>query len=141
MSEKPSYSLQHILLLDSNFTRSWSIDFDEPNFTNSVDIEVEDTRGDNMLSVTLHLTFKAGVGDDYQVRAYIKMVGIFSTTAKGELSIDQFASINAPAIIFPFIREHLSSLSVKAGINPILLSPVNFVQHSEQKKKKKTSSK
>lgn len=134
MSEQKSYNLQAILLLESEFTRTWTIDFENPEFSNNVDINVEDARQENFLNVIVILSFKAGVKDDIQINARIKMVGVFSTPTSPDLDIDQFASVNAPAIIFPFLREHLSSLSVKAGISPILLAPVNFVQHSALKK-------
>ena len=58
------------------------------------------------------------------------MVGIFEcpTETDVQLSIENFSKVNAPAIIFPFVREHLASVSMKAGINPILLPAVNFVK-------------
>ena len=135
MSEQKSYNLQTILLLESHFTRTWSIDFDNPEFKNAVEINVEDTRTEEYLNVVVSLNFKAGVNEDYQIQSEIKMVGVFVGEQSGDLNIEQFATVNAPAIIFPFLREHLSSLSVKAGISPILLASVNFVKHSQNKKK------
>ncbi len=136
MSNPSSFSLQHIILLSSNFHRSWQIDFDNDAFKSSIDIEVTDTRQDNILSVVVDLKFDAGINESTDIQAQISMAGVFNGESSGGLDIDQFAKVNAPAIIFPFIREHLSSLSVKAGISPILLAPVNFVKHSESKSKK-----
>ncbi|MEN0054663.1 MAG: protein-export chaperone SecB [Mucilaginibacter sp.] len=136
MSEKHTYNLEHILLLNSSFTRTWNIDFESKEFDSSVDIEVEDKRSDNTLTVVVNLTFTAGTNKEKQINAYIQMVGVFTTSESLDLDIDKFATVNAPAIIYPFIREHLSSLSVKAGINPILLAPVNFVKRSQSEKNK-----
>ena len=44
------------------------------------------------------------------------------------LPIDDFININAPAIIFPFIREHIANLSIKSLLPAILLPPINFVE-------------
>jgi len=135
MSNSSSFSLQHIILLSSNFQRSWQIDFDNEAFKSSIDIEVTDTRQNNILSVVVDLKFDAGIKDSSDIKAQISMAGVFNGDSNGGLDTDQFAKVNAPAIIFPFIREHLSSLSVKAGISPILLAPVNFVKHSESRRK------
>ncbi|HEX7414760.1 MAG TPA: protein-export chaperone SecB [Bacteroidia bacterium] len=45
----------------------------------------------------------------------------------------QFCNINAPAIIFPFIRETISGLSIKGGLAPIIVQPINFIELSKNK--------
>ncbi|MBK6835049.1 MAG: protein-export chaperone SecB [Bacteroidetes bacterium] len=42
--------------------------------------------------------------------------------------LDNFININAPAIIFPFVREEIASLTSKAGVGGVLIQPVNFVE-------------
>lgn len=37
-------------------------------------------------------------------------------------------TINAPAIVFPFIRAFISTVTVNSGYNPIILPTINFVQ-------------
>jgi preprotein translocase subunit SecB len=37
-----------------------------------------------------------------------------------------FASINAPAILFPFIRAYISTVTINAGLSPIILPTINF---------------
>jgi preprotein translocase subunit SecB len=135
MSDQNSISLNSIILLESSFNRTWTIDFDNPDFYNKVDVDVENIKDKSFLNVIVSVNFTAGVKDDIQIKAFVKMVGVFEISESQELTIEQFGNINGPAIIFPFVREHLSSLSVKAGISPILLSPINFVTHSEIKKK------
>jgi|LGVE01.1.fsa_nt_gb preprotein translocase subunit SecB len=41
--------------------------------------------------------------------------------------INEVAIVNCSSIIFPFIRETVAELTRKAGFNPMLLPPVNFV--------------
>ena len=52
-------------------------------------------------------------------------------------ALDIFIDINAPAIIFPFVREEIAGLTTKAGIGTVLLQPVNFVELSKNKNLKK----
>jgi len=42
-----------------------------------------------------------------------------------------FGNVNGAAIIYPYIREHLTSLSVKAGVGIILLPPANFAAYNK----------
>lgn len=69
------------------------------------------------------------------------MVGLFTVPNNSPLPIEVFTNVNAPAIIFPFLREHLASISMKAGIQPIMLQPVNFVKNSEVEKNESENSK
>jgi preprotein translocase subunit SecB len=56
------------------------------------------------------------------------MVGTFEKVGESIINLEQFGHVNGAAIIYPFIREHLSNLSAKAGVGIILLPPVNFTK-------------
>jgi preprotein translocase subunit SecB len=61
------------------------------------------------------------------------MVGVFECVGESELKdYDLFGRVNGAAIIFPYIREHISGLSLKAGLGPIILPPVNFVGNQKK---------
>jgi preprotein translocase subunit SecB len=61
--------------------------------------------------------------------------GTFQKIGTPTLDIKTFGFINAPSIMFPFVREFLAGLSLKAGLKPILLHPVNFAALAGQTKK------
>lgn len=42
-----------------------------------------------------------------------------------------FAKISAPAIGFPYLRSFISTLTIQAGIAPVILPSINFVQFSK----------
>lgn len=42
-----------------------------------------------------------------------------------------FSKISAPAIGFPYLRSFISTFSIQAGIPPIILPSINFVQFSK----------
>lgn len=44
----------------------------------------------------------------------------------------EFGRISAPAIGFPFVRAFISTLSLQAGLAPIILPSINFVQFSKE---------
>ncbi|HQO10628.1 MAG TPA: protein-export chaperone SecB [Clostridiales bacterium] len=56
------------------------------------------------------------------------MIGVFTVEdEKANMPLKDFAEMNAAALIFPYLREHISSISVKAGIQVILLPPTNIM--------------
>ena len=79
--------------------------------------------------------YHAGVSGNKEIDSSMKISGEFECIGSEGLSIENFAKINAPAIIFPFIRENLASISMKAGIPTILLPPINFVKLAESNQK------
>lgn len=127
---KPSgYKVESVLLLKSSFSRKANIDFNNINdITNQLDIKptAHETTSANKFAVTLQLLYKGLQKQKIICSANIEMIGVFEKYGEPVLPADRFKSINAPAIIYPFIREHLYNLCLKAGIANVLLPTVNF---------------
>lgn len=140
---KTSYTLSSITLIESQFKRAPQIDIEDKGFSSKIDINIEHQREGNKIFIILSLSFNAGTSSDSnQISSLVKMLGAFEFNhINDDLPLDKFINLNGPAIIFPFIREHLASISMKAGINPILLQPVNFVKLAEERKKKEEAGK
>lgn len=65
-----------------------------------------------------------------------KMYGLFSVDDNNKnMDIQEFAEKNAPAHIFPFIRETIATTSAKAGIPPVILPPANIAAIIKNKAK------
>lgn len=56
----------------------------------------------------------------------------FDETPEEKL-LKQFATVNCPAIIFPYLRETIADLTRRAGFNPLHLNPVNFIQLAKER--------
>ena len=54
------------------------------------------------------------------------MIGVFEKYGEPVITDDKFKAVNAPAIIYPFVREHLYNICLRAGIGNVLLPTVNF---------------
>src|SRR5258706_10383471 len=122
------YKIENILLIESTFSRKVDIAFDGTPFSNEIKIDKEahDSTEENRFTVTLTLTFSARQGEEVAYSIRVKMVGLFEKQGESPLSLESFKNINAPAILYPFVREHVSSLTLKAGIGNVLLPSVNF---------------
>lgn len=72
--------------------------------------------------------------DDTNIRC--NFIGYFSSDDAISKSFleSTFVSINAPAILFPFIRAYISTVTINAGLNPIILPTINFAGLLENKK-------
>lgn len=140
MSNKTSFLFKEIYLLESSFKRKAIVDFQNPKFKNRVNISVEHHVAEgNHLNITVSLDFSAGTSREKEILAKIKMTGVFIRGDESVLTMEQFAKANGPAIMFPFLREHLASITTKAGINPVLLPAVNFIKLAEEDKIKRKS--
>lgn len=52
---------------------------------------------------------------------------VFKTTPD-EMTVTRVATINGPAIIYPYVRETIADMTRRAGFPPLHLPPVNFIR-------------
>lgn len=107
---KPSgYKVESVLLLTSNFWRDINFDIQSYTGVNSkIDVKPEghETTPEGKFAVTLTLKYEATYNSEDICKAEITMIGVFEKFGEPPLPDDKFKAINAPAIIYPFIREH-----------------------------------
>ncbi len=58
--------------------------------------------------------------------------GVFRLEHLDEKTIDYLLNVSCPTILFPYLRELLSSIITRAGFPPIYLNPINFEAMYEQ---------
>ena len=135
MDELNKYKLERIALLQSDFKRETQLEMDSKNYIVHHEIKVlegETNSQTNTFTIGLELDYKQTTYTGLiQVSAKIVFVATFEIVGTPKPNIDFFRKVNAPAQIFPFIREHLATMSVKASLQPILLEPINFVERHE----------
>jgi preprotein translocase subunit SecB len=70
---------------------------------------------------------------DAELQFDVKMVsvGIFEYDVEDEDVLLNFLSINGPAIIFPYIRSFISSMTALSGFDTITLPTLNLSSHKE----------
>ena len=119
----------NIILIESEFKRITNLRLDKMekftiNIQVGVGIEKESKRFFSEVTLKAIQKYESVT----QVQAKVKMVGLFEHDGLSEEEQQSFAKINGAAIVFPFIREHLASLTTKAGISTLIINPVNFVE-------------
>jgi preprotein translocase subunit SecB len=124
------FRIHNILIIESNFKRIHSVVFNNPDIIQDIQIggAVNVNTENNQITVTQTLHYSQKYNDVEQVSAQISMVGVFEKYGESQLDLEQFGHVNAAAIIYPYIREHFSNLSAKAGLGLIFLPPVNLTK-------------
>ena len=63
-----------------------------------------------------------------------KQAGIFQVRNLPQGEVEQVLGVVCPNILFPYLREVVSDVAVRAGFAPVLLNPINFdVLYQQQK--------
>ncbi len=121
------FRINQLLLLESNFKRLNKVQFEGDIPELKIDINTEVGVQGKVISVEETVTITQKYNDIEQFSFSVKMAGLFECIGDSSLiDYEDFGSVNGAAIIFPYIREHITNLSLKAGLNPIVLPPVNF---------------
>ena len=123
------FRIANLILLESTFSRIPNVTFNNEDVKQNINVDVNVNVKDNLVFVTEKIDYTQSFNDIDEVSCTIIMVGNFEKVGDTKLeNLKQFGEINGAAIIFPYIREHLSNLSSKAGLGLIILPPVNFTK-------------
>lgn len=63
-----------------------------------------------------------------------KQAGIFEVRNVPEGELEPILAVMCPNILFPYLREVVSDVAVRAGFAPVLLNPINFDALYQQQK-------
>ncbi|MCH8533979.1 MAG: protein-export chaperone SecB [Flavobacteriaceae bacterium] len=75
-----------------------------------------------------HLELGIYVSDSSEaLKIEIETIGYFSFEKLDRESLPGFLFVNAPAILFPYLRAYISSLTTLSGIRPIVLPTLNLI--------------
>ena len=124
----PAFSIQDTRLLASHFDINRSF---EPGPDIKVEINITINHTWHPENKILQVSDVISVsGDEAPFNLLIEYGGIF--LFDGELSdpdvIRRIAEINCASILFPFTREVVAETTRRAGLGPMMLQPVNFVE-------------
>ncbi|MCL2435623.1 MAG: protein-export chaperone SecB [Lentimicrobiaceae bacterium] len=126
------FRINDLILIESSFSRISNVAYGE-GVDNNLDINTEIAVKDKVIMVTEEVTLVQKFQDIEQVKVKVKMAGLFECIGETVLTnFEEFGRVNGAAIIFPYIREHITNISLKAGIGALLLPPINFTKNQEK---------
>ena len=84
------------------------------------------TLADGYFEVALKITVTSKIADKTAFLIEVTQAGIFALRNIPEENLEMIIAITCPNILFPYAREAISDLVIKAGFAPVLLNPINF---------------
>jgi preprotein translocase subunit SecB len=137
--EQKQFSIQRIFVKDISletpnspmiFTEKW-----EPNVEFNLSSNATSVQ-DNLFEVVLNITVTVKVAEKTAYLVEIAQAGLFGLSGFAEQEMGPMLGSFCPNTLFPYAREVISDLVIKAGFPPMLLAPVNFdalfAQHMQQ---------
>lgn len=96
-----------------------------------------DPRGQiNKKEKKFHLTLGVDIEDEDKIfQVSVVAVGEYTFVPNEDANLDNFFFLNAPAILFPYIRAYISTLTNLSGFSPINLPTLNMEGLKEVLKK------
>jgi len=79
-----------------------------------------------VFEVALKVTVTSKIEDKVAFLVEVTQAGIFQIRNVPEENIEMIVGITCPNILFPYAREAVSDLVVRAGFPSVLLNPINF---------------
>jgi preprotein translocase subunit SecB len=137
--EKSGIQLKQILLNESIYSLKDYENLPSPDSFNmniSFEHKINEDKINVKVTVSVHNEDASNKIGDTNLSILVSMTGLFVKENPLNISNEQFVKINAPAIIYPYIRQHIRTLSLESGIPPIILPIVNFVALYEANKSK-----
>lgn len=91
---------------------------------------------EGMFEVVLTVTVTARLIEKDKVVFLIetKQAGIFQVRNLPQEEIESVLGVACPNILYPYLREAVSSIAVRGGFAPVLLNPINFEALYQQQK-------
>lgn len=127
------FRIANLILLESTFKRVPNVTFNNDGIKQNINVDVNVNVKDKVVFVTEKIDYTQVFNEVEEVSCSIVMAGVFEKVSDTKIEdLEQFGHINGAAIIFPYIREHLSNLSSKAGLGLIILPPVNFTKKQDK---------
>lgn len=92
--------------------------------------------GEDVFEVTITVTVTSKLAEKDKVMFLIeaKQAGIFHVRNLPKEELEPVLGVICPNILYPYLREVVSDVAVRAGFAPVLLNPINFEALYQQQK-------
>lgn len=138
------FSIEKIFLRDSSVEVPTAPEIFTLKDAPRIEIELNNTAksvSEGYFMVSLGVTVTAKHGEKIAFLVEVLQSGVFLVKNIPDESIEMLLATTCPNILFPYAREAISDLIVKAGFSSVLLNPINFEALYMQKKEEEAAKK
>jgi preprotein translocase subunit SecB len=130
-NRQPGVSFDGVILKALHFERNPQV-IEKPSLqvtlTNAVGMS-EDKRN---LSIEATVDIVDPSNKSFSLKATV--VSLFSTIGGQEnMSLEEFAKVNGPALLLPYVREIVANTTLRSGLRPVLIPPFNLQAITDSK--------
>ncbi|WP_286237073.1 protein-export chaperone SecB [Neptuniibacter halophilus] len=125
----PQFAVQRVYIKDASFESPNSPEIFMSPWQPEVGLEMNTQTnqvGESAFEVVLTLTVTVKNEDKTAFLVELQQAGIFAISGLGEQEMHHTLGAFCPSILFPYAREAIDSMVVKASFPALMLSPVNF---------------
>ena len=122
-NKQPGISFDTILLKELLFSRKEDLP-QKPELSVKVSKSLSFSPEEDIMNFEMTCEIK---DEDNLFGIKCTMIGIFSViTGNENMTLQEFSQKNAPALVFPYIREVIASTTTRAGIPAVIIPPINL---------------
>lgn len=132
--KQPGISFDNIILGELSFVRNPTT-----SGKSGLNIEFENTASFSedkkklMFKLSASVNEKEADGSKSTFNLKCQMIGFFSIIdGMQNMSLDEFSKVNAPALMIPYVREIIANITMRSGLKPIILKPINMVSINKE---------
>ena len=133
--KQPGIKFENIFLVEENFRRQAQV---SQNLEIKLDFNVERHFDENHGHISLKtILMLINEKKETEVELDFSYVAVFREIEGSEnMKMTDFLEKNAPALMFPYIRQHIHNKTTISGLKPLILPPVNIVALLSKKQEK-----
>lgn len=127
--QQPGFSIEKIYVKDASLEIPHAPQIFTERTQPQVGIELSNFAQqieENIFEVAIKVTVTSKIEDKTVYLVEVTQAGIFQISGVPEENMELIVGITCPNILFPYAREAVSNLVVRAGFQPVLLNPINF---------------
>lgn len=127
--EQPSFQVEKLYVKDISLEVPGAPQVFMQNTQPQLDIQVNSDANqfaEGLYEVVVTVTVTARADGQTMFLAEAAQAGIFSVRGIPAQDMDPLLAIACPTILYPYVREAISTLVTRGGFPPVLLAPVSF---------------
>jgi preprotein translocase subunit SecB len=127
--EAPTFSIEKMYVKDISLEIPHAPQIFLERDAPQIDVQLHHTNAQiepGIFQTVLSVTCTAKIGDKTMFLVEVAQAGIFTIRNVPQQDIEQLLNIACPNILFPYAREVVSDVVVRASFPPLVLAPVNF---------------
>lgn len=127
---QPEFNMEKIYVKDLSLEIPHApqifLERESPQINVQLNTQAAAIEGGEHHEVTITATVTAKIGEKVMFLIEAKQAGIFGVRNMPAGELEPILAVMCPNILFPYLREVVSDVAVRAGFAPVLLNPINF---------------